>query len=157
MKVNNFRSRIESAQLYLQKIQSFQKRDWLVNYESYVKGNFGIEEKMALINPSLYSPYRSKILGKRSFKSEVPNDLSSCQGEKIWGYECNLNVETGEVLHMDHIFPYSHGGPTLPSNKIRLCPVHNSLKGTDIHLYPWEDGEPDWLESRVMRILKVLS
>lgn len=68
--------------------------------------------------------------------------VHGCQSEILWGYKCELEGE----IEVDHLFPYSLGGPSNGSNKLHLCRLHNRLKSSDIHFYPWEKGEPAWLE-----------
>ncbi len=42
---------------------------------------------------------------------------------------CGASVETGAVLHVDHIHPVSKGGQTILSNLQTLCTVCNAGKG----------------------------
>jgi hypothetical protein len=48
-------------------------------------------------------------------------------------------------MEIDHLFPYSLGGPTIAVNAIYLCRRHNLGKSVDIHLIPWEEGFP-WVD-----------
>jgi hypothetical protein len=72
-----------------------------------------------------------------------------CSCSLIWGYPCHL---TRPQVVADHVFPYSFGGPSTGDNKIFLCGLHNSVKGADIHLFPWERGEPIWLNPLLSRL-----
>ena len=78
-----------------------------------------------------------------------------CRSMLLWGYECPF--EDINQLAADHCFPYSLGGPTLATNKIYLCKWHNQIKAGDIHIFPWELGEPQWLLPMIDRIKRLLS
>lgn len=90
------------------------------------------------------------IRGERSFRMEAGMQGRQCSSPLLWGYDCPLHAVDG--LAADHLFPYSLGGPTVAENKIYLCSRHNAVKGADIHIYPWERGEPPWLQAVIQRI-----
>lgn len=50
------------------------------------------------------------------------------------------------------MFPYSLGGQTVAENRITLCQWHNRLKGSDVHLYPWELPLGSWVEKVLLNI-----
>jgi hypothetical protein len=115
--------------------------------------------RMALIHPDHYAAdVRTSndcpIRGPRSFQKEVGLQKWQCAAKMIWGYDCPPTVFQG-TLAADHLFPFGFGGPTLPSNKIYLCQHHNMIKGADLHFYPWENTEPEWLEETIRRIAKL--
>ena len=48
------------------------------------------------------------------------------------------------AMEYDYLFPFALGGPTIARNRVPLCREHNAIKGSDVHLFPWEQGEPPW-------------
>jgi hypothetical protein len=98
-------------------------------------------EAMTLIHPVWLPSAVDKrlIFGERSFGLTT---ASRCESHELWQYACDLRHTS---LHADHLFAYSLGGPTWAANRLTLCDVHNGIKGADVHLYPWEAGEPSWL------------
>lgn len=73
-----------------------------------------------------------------------------CQSDRLWGYECPFR---GSEFAADHLFPRSLGGPTDARNRLNLCRWHNTAKSMDVHVFPWEEGIPDW----VPQLLRVLA
>lgn len=110
--------------------------------------SFGLPEVMVLISPTLWYEelqidyLRSDPRGNISFKSNT--EIGKCNAIDFWGYDCPLQDPKTQI---DHVFPWSRGGMTHSSNSIYLCELHNSLKSSDIHVYPWEKNhESLWLE-----------
>lgn len=138
--------RIAAGARYLHLMNSADLRDgsWEGLYERHKGGELTIEESMVLINPRFYedSSLAHTVRGPRRFVSEAGLAGVSCQSKLIWGYACSLHGQ----LAADHLWPFSLGGPTIATNKLYLCGRHNSIKTGDIHLYPWEQGMPMWLE-----------
>lgn len=145
--------RIILAREYLRASVKFRDRDWLSQYDIYLRGGFSLAETMTLIHPEYYN--HTSIKRRRSFSVEVGMSGIHCHSELIWGYKCDLLLN--ESLHADHLFPYAWGGPTDADNKIYLCRIHNQLKGSDIHLFPWEHGKPVWLDRVLRRINATVS
>lgn len=94
------------------------------------------------------------VRGARSFEMEVGLDTLACAAERIWGYACP--IARSDKPAADHLFPFSLGGPTLASNKVHLCRWHNQIKAADIHVYPWELGQPPWLDDVLKRISRFM-
>lgn len=120
---------------------------WERGLEAYARGDLTNPESLALIHPnSLLWTGRSREdhQGGTKFKEPQPLD-GSCVGERVYGYPCPM--PPGTPVHRDHIFPHAMGGPTVPLNCQPLCELHNQHKGMDIHLFPWEEGTPPWLEA----------
>ena len=128
--------------------------------EFYRQRSGSIYESLALLHPWHYdeidlpehltqSSIQVNIQGNRNFKAGKIG--SHCHSSLLWGYECELDV----VLQMDHLFPYSLGGPTISGNMLTLCKYHNMVKSSDIHCYPW--GQFDkwaipWVVTQVEKI-----
>ncbi len=94
---------------------------------------------------------REQIQGGRSFARVV--GLTRCEAKVLWGYDCQLD---GSEMHFDHLFPHSFGGPTVAGNRMTLCSLHNSAKGSDIHVFPWEN-QPNWLESHLELMARLIN
>ncbi len=115
--------------------------NWVSVYESAIpsisKTGFAranIEDKitaLALLHPDFY-PSGFNPRGPRAFPDRPPKN-TECASEFNFGYRCPLQTPS-ELLHMDHIWPYSLGGATRPTNGFWLCEYHNRLKGSDYHL-----------------------
>ena len=93
---------------------------------------------------------QEELQGGRRFQGTEMARFDPCEAERLWGYPCDL--EPDGRIEFDHAFPYSLGGPTVGANRLGLCPVHNAGKAGDIHLFPWEEGEPRWLAASLGRI-----
>jgi hypothetical protein len=148
-------ARIRAGHQYLGALERSLRRRWIDQYCDFQRGCLNLAEKFALIHPSHYEnhePSGSMIRGPRQFSTSIVAQGISCQAHLVWGYECpSCDVVT------DHLFPYSFGGPTIGENQIYLCHRHNQLKGCDIHLYPWEQGEPAWLRRLVECIRRIMA
>lgn len=73
-----------------------------------------------------------------------------CQSGRLWGYACPF---VDGAPSYDHLFPAALGGPTEASNLLVLCERHNLMKSMDVHVFPWEEGLPPWVD-RVLRSLE---
>jgi hypothetical protein len=136
--------RIAHARRYIEALEWSQGVRWPEEYQRYVAGNLEVEEAVALAHPMHYGPNSpERVRGQRSFGGEPGLSARPCGAERLWGYTCPRIHES--ALAADHLFPYALGGPTLGTNKLYLCSFHNQVKTSDIHLYPWEEGEPPWL------------
>jgi hypothetical protein len=93
---------------------------------------------------------QDEIQGPRSFEAAPLLEGAPCEAERIWGYRCDLPLEYAR--QQDHLFPYALGGPTEARNRLTLCSWHNQVKFVDIHLFPWEEGEPLWLDPLLDRL-----
>ena len=145
-------TRIELASRYLQFLASIEDpTDWLDAYDAHQNNALHLTEAAALAHPTHFSflPAVARIRGPQRFDERKSAEWCRCQSAEIWGYECPLASDSFEA---DHLFPYAAGGPTVIENRIWLCKFHNRSKSSDIHLYPWEKGAPDWLSSRLERI-----
>jgi hypothetical protein len=153
--------RISVTKTYL----DFLRNNSLRNYNDLLERNFDNDDlvfKLTLIHPlfikSIHLPEHithemliRQIQGNRSFVREN----GKCQAKLIWGYECNTEYE---FCHGDHLFPFSLGGPTISGNKLLLCNYHNMVKGTDIHLLPWEDENRFlWIDEHLSNLKNKLS
>ena len=158
MDLTTLKSRIERGEEYLLALEEFQNCEWSEAVAEYRKGRLALSRSMVLVHPAFYEDREAKvgqsIRGPRSFSSTAGQHAAVCMADQIWLSACPL--ENPEVLHSDHLFPYSLGGPTLAENQLFLCPVHNRSKASDIHLFPWERGEPNWLATQVERIRNLL-
>lgn len=144
--------RIMAAEGYLQCLDSSLESDWLPQYDSFLARNRPLNLGLALIHAGHYEEYadRFEIQGRRAFDIEVAQATARCNAALIWGVNCSNSIDG--TLCGDHLFPYALGGPTLASNKMLLCSRHNRMKSVDIHMYPWELGEPKWLMGLLQQI-----
>lgn len=146
-----FRLRIERGREYLLAFVESLKKDWLREYERYLARELNLADALALAHPQHYEwiVLSDRVRGPRQFEPEVGEER--CCAEVIWGYRCDL-----PGVSSDHLFPYSLGGPTVGNNKLLLCRLHNGMKANDVHLFPWEQGEPGWLATclKAIRHLK---
>lgn len=111
----------------------------------------GLPEKLILVHPKWHPLDVSRALNLLPFV--VTDGTEQCQAERIWGYECPL---TDRTIQADHVFPRSLGGPRDGLNQVWLCADHNGWKGNDLFGFPWENGEPAWLEAQVQRVRRML-
>tara|TARA_Y100000588_G_scaffold390649_1_gene496770 strand:+ start:3453 stop:3953 length:501 start_codon:yes stop_codon:yes gene_type:complete len=152
---NTIKTRIKRGAQYLKKLeQTIQAESWDVLYQSYKANTCSVIEQFVLIHPHFHpaNDQRQDLRGRPSFVREPNQSERKCQADLIWGYLCELECEG--VPESDHHFPYSYGGPTIAQNKIFLCNEHNALKSKDIHLYPWEQPPPRWLDKQITMIAK---
>ena len=134
------------ARQYLETVYRPPWPDWVSGYRKYSEGDMPVFEAMTLLDPRLWpDPLQGhEALAKAQFGEPLRDapPLARCQAEVLWGYECSL----GARLVLDHLFPRGRGGPSRSDNLLVLCEEHNRCKADDVHLYPWEAGEPGWLE-----------
>ncbi len=99
-----------------------------------------VPERMVYLDPSYWPDKWNKeeLLGKRTFAMSMSSIKPACQSKLIWGYSCPFYGQ--DSIQIDHLFPYSLGGPTIPTNALYLCRRHNLGKSADVHLIPWEMG-----------------
>ena len=149
-------TRLQMSYSYLVALDNNLQRDWNELYEMHLQGDMSLVDSMTLIHPDFYkhAGYSNRIRGNRKFPKEHGMTGIHCSANAIWGYACPL--KSFESIVADHLFPYSLGGPTNSDNKLYLCRLHNELKGNDIHMYPWERGEPRWLDGLLLRISRLL-
>ena len=158
MDLTTLKNRIERGEEYLLALEEFRNREWSEIFADYKKGRLAAPQAMVLVHPDFYEEREAKveqsIRGRRTFSSTTGRHVAACMSDQIWLSACPL--DNPEVVHSDHLFPYSLGGPTIAANQLFLCPVHNRSKASDIHLFPWERGEPSWLATQVERIRNLL-
>jgi hypothetical protein len=77
-----------------------------------------------------------------------------CRSDLLWGYDCPLEEHEIEA---DHMFPVALGGPAVGTNQVWLCRLHNQWKGCDLLPFPWELGEPEWLQVQLQRLGRIVS
>lgn len=143
--------RVENGRLYLESLESSERWNWEEKYAQFRAGSLDVAATMALVHPMHYGEFDTDaVRGPRLFRPEAAMTTLSCGAQSLWGYRCSRAVSEG--IAADHLFPYGRGGPTLGSNKLYLCPVHNALKAGDVHLFPWERGVPDWVADVLFRI-----
>jgi hypothetical protein len=74
-----------------------------------------------LVHPDWYEDLEAEgspnsVRGKRTF-GDVTRD-ADCEAKFVWGYPCPFGDTRVQI---DHLFPYSLGGPTVPGNGVWLC------------------------------------
>ena len=158
MDLTTLKNRLERGEEYLLALEEFQSWGWSEILAEYNEGRLALPQAMVLVHPDFYKEREAEvgqsIRGHRSFSTTAGRHVAACMADRIWLSACPL--ENPEVVHSDHLFPYSLGGPTLAENQLFLCAVHNRSKASDIHLFPWERGEPNWLAIQVDRIRNLL-
>lgn len=154
---HTFVFRIAAGEEYLRTLDESFGHEWIDLYNSFANEKRGIALGLALIHPEHYKHFepQESIQGRRQFDFEVAQGNARCYADRLWGCACKSKID-GRVCG-DHLFPYSLGGPTIASNKMLLCSVHNRMKSFDIHVYPWEMGEPVWLPDVIERIRIVMT
>lgn len=156
--LTTLKNRIERGEEYLLALEEFRSWKWSEILAEYRKRRLALPQAMVLVHPDFYddreAKVRQSIQGPRRFSASAGQRIADCMADQIWLSACPF--KNLEVVHSDHLFPYSLGGPTLAENQLFLCPVHNRSKASDIHLFPWERGEPNWLAPQVERIRNLL-
>lgn len=152
----NLDTRVDLGHRYLRALERSLDLGWH-EYAGVVDASGSWVERLALVHPWHYEHARehTELRGPRQFSPEVRLASRSCEARLLWGYECDLNVSRG--LAADHLFPFSLGGPTTAPNKIFLCSLHNTMKANDIHVFPWERGEPEWLELQIEKVRRAIA
>ena len=147
-------SRVTACRAYLAALTKYRHCDWTTTHAVFKRGEMTLAEAFALAHPEHYSGHilEVRVRGPRTFPPLPTAVEAECGSRLIWGYECSLPGG----FAADHIFPWSLGGPTDPTNRVTLCTTHNQLKGSDVHAYPWERGRPTWLEPLLDRVAQVL-
>jgi hypothetical protein len=123
---------------------------WERAYGEYRGGRLSLPTAMLLLHP-MWLPHevsQTTAQGPSTFPTAAPFP-DPCMGHLLWGYACPFD---SPAIHGDHVWPYWAGGPTVGPNRLSLCERHNSMKSGDVHLYPWELGEPHWLRTQLDRI-----
>ncbi len=127
-------------------LEGLDERTWL---ERHVAATVGSDSatSYALIHPTV-APVPTmrweEHRGRRAFASARRPAGGKCQSLLVWGYECPLRSPVAE-LEMDHAWPFSLGGQSVPSNGVLLCRLHNRAKSHDVHNYDWPEMWPSWL------------
>lgn len=148
--------RTTHARRYLAALRRSLGMPWRDAYSMAIRSEDWLD-RLALIHPEHYRDFLSlsgstcPVRGARTFDQQAAQQFDTCASPIIWGYPCECPMPT---LCADHCFPWSLGGPTVSANKILLCREHNSLKGADIHFYPWERGQPEWLVDVIERLFR---
>lgn len=147
--------RIVAAHEYLRYLRAPASASWSDLYVRYSQGGMPLAEAMTLLDPQWLPDgiLRLEAQGPRTFPDLGLSD-ATCGSAVIWGYPCDL-VHLSRT-QFDHLFPYALGGPTVAANRLRLCEVHNRVKGTDVHLFPWELGEPTFLTDQLARLARLI-
>lgn len=156
--------RLGVARSYLELLPSAASWRWEDKHRDFLAGRCDPVAAMVLAHPMFYesgTDYISErssscpVRGDRRFPSGAAVQPLGCRADVIWGYACPGIWAPG--LTADHLFPWGFGGPTVGDNLLPLCSLHNSLKSADIHLFPWESGQPLWLEATLARVARVRS
>ncbi len=144
------KTRILCAEDYLKGLESVRRIGWIDSLLLFKKGELTAPHAMALIHPEHYDYAQEAVCGARTFIDDPAPSLRRCECHLYWQIACPFEGLTD--FSADHVFPYSLGGPTEPNNRMVLCRLHNQMKSNDVHFYPWERGQPSWLEPVVRRI-----
>jgi hypothetical protein len=72
-----------------------------------------------------------------------------CEARRLLGRECPFNSvqdpELQESIEADHLWPHALGGPSVGSNRLWLCRVHNGMKAASVDHFHWAEY-PRWLD-----------
>jgi hypothetical protein len=147
--------RVAAAHQYLRFLHEPTATSWQELYARYRDGQMSLMESMTLLDPQWLPAGLSQIeaQGPRVFPAATIVD-AACEAAAIWGYPCDLPRLSR--TQSDHLFPYALGGPTVAANRLGLCDVHNRVKGTDVHLFPWERSEPSFLSAQLARLSRLI-
>jgi hypothetical protein len=107
---------------------------WLEKYSSNHE-EMQLSTALSLIHPIFHERNTGESLGKLRGSREFnkPVKFNKCQiGTLISDIVC-----MGSTTEADHCWPYSLGGPTLPTNLCELCQKCNGQKSDSIALYNW--------------------
>lgn len=150
-------NRVNSGEEYLRTLASSFDTAWSSLYDSYLTNGRSLVLGLSLVHPDHYSHIEGQqaVQGPRQFDAEIAQGNARCYADRLWGDNCNVRIN-GRICG-DHLFPYSLGGPSVATNKMLLCPIHNRMKSADIHVYPWELGEPPWLAQILERVCRLMS
>ena len=142
-----------------------------------------VHQVMALIHPRFYQlseryvlarsgKARCPIRGDARFQERQRPMQKRCECRAFWGYDCDGKwIHAGDIvdgvddvssnkIEMDHSFPYALGGVTELENLRQLCGLHNRLKASDIHIWPWDEwcdrspNHPQWAGAAIDQIGK---
>lgn len=80
-------------------------------------------------------------------------------------YKCQINILlptavcpyqniSGQKV-LDHLWPYSLGGPSVIANRLELCARCNAQKSASYALYPIENDIPFWLSDRITQLYEI--
>jgi len=151
--VERIKRRIVTAERYLALIDEGRAGTWHeAKLEALASSDLVLA--MTLVHPQFWSDWKksTEVLGPREFR--VPNLVGTryCAAADYWGVECASQRRLDAEIVADHAWPYSLGGPTVVGNIRWLCRRHNSVKSSDVHLYPWEGLWPDWLNEQLAKL-----
>jgi hypothetical protein len=130
---------METARKYFLALRLGQSASWRELYDRYQGGACDLPESLVLLHPMWLEGTGFEPPSRRSRRFTIgasPSD--TCASRLLWGYDCPTGFSE---LQVDHRFPFSLGGPTLPENASYLCGTHNYAKAHDIHVLPWEDPD----------------
>ncbi|MDH5401957.1 MAG: HNH endonuclease [Candidatus Heimdallarchaeota archaeon] len=126
---------------YIKQLNNLPVENWENLYNKFNKNKNDLVSLMILIHPENYNhlikiPGISDPRGNRYFDNTVfsiDRNQNKCDSIKIFGYICPLKNSDENKINIDHLWPFSLGGPTEVSNGIFLCKIHNNFKHNDIH------------------------
>lgn len=152
MATNSTPDHVDWGREYADALQSTESSSWRELRHQFESGQLGQIAALVLIHPNWYANSECvaecSVRGKRRFNFNSTGG-KPCQSQAIWGYPCPFE---SDPIHLDHLFPWSLGGPTDPSNAIWLCRRHNSAKGSDWHLSVQPVGSLNWFNSTLSKL-----
>lgn len=138
-------TRQQAVLQYLKRLQECLHLTW----REAAVGSRTLVDSLVLINPNWLPDDYDRELALNLVPFRGARSPYPCQSRLIWGYECPL---TDEAVEADHLFPRSLGGPTVAANQLPLCRIHNAWKCADLLAFPWENGEPLWLDDQLTTV-----
>jgi len=145
-------ARLVEARDYVYQLASARSTSWQRLKDEHDQGTLEFPRTLVMVHPVWYQHLEddtspASVRGGRTFK--LGDHSGRCQSDELWGYPCPFQ---GAALHVDHLFPYSLGGPTEPDNAAWLCEWHNMTKGSDFHLLALGRATAPWFERVLVRV-----
>lgn len=145
---------MSKGEKYARALARMRDSSWSELYSELVEKTPFCAEMLVLVHPFWYGREGSDntetcpVRGPRTFTVGQPRG-AKCQSRELWGYDCPFDQVN---LSADHRFPFSLGGPTLGTNLIWLCKVHNGAKAADWHLDDPRPQELAWFTDLLTRV-----
>jgi hypothetical protein len=101
-------------------------------------------EWLSALSEAKKKAVRRQVYGNPTFDPILYDGV--CESLRLWGYQCPFVTA---AMAADHLFPRALGGITDPRNRLTLCTWHNTAKSMDVHVFPWEEGVPQWVPQTI--------
>lgn len=151
-------SRLVRGESYALALAQMPTESWTEADKRLAADGYRSPASMILLHPEWYGGASSAgrtcpVRGDRRYSMLYPPAGTVCGSSDLWGYPCPI---VGRPLQPDHRFPFALGGPTVPTNAIWLCDLHNAAKSADWHLEVRSPSDIPWFVPTVDVIRQVL-